>query len=125
MNAAKVQLVREVGRVVRDLRQRADALGAAVAPEAFPALLRDARHRLAAARDRLVDAAQQFRHYRQTLDGLFGRLDALGPLPTLRRGYAIAMKGARVVSSRVGLSVGDGLLLKFQDGDVICQVTSV
>lgn len=124
VRSAKADLVREGWRVVRDLRQRADGLGASLTPEALGGALAETRHRLASARARLLDAGRQFRRHREALDALFRRLDAVGPLPTLRRGYAIALRDAQVVSSASSLRVGDDLLLRFQDGDVGCRVTN-
>lgn len=124
LQSVKADLVREGWRVLRDLRQWTDGLGAALTPEALAGVLAETRHRLASSRARLLDAGRQFRRHREALDGLFRRLDAVGPLPTLRRGYAIALRDAQVVASARSLAVGDDLRLKFQDGDVGCRVTN-
>lgn len=60
------------------------------------------------------------------LDGYGGRLDALSPLRTLSRGYAVvfAESPTRVVQEAKGLSVGDRIQIRFQDGSVGAVVES-
>lgn len=50
-------------------------------------------------------------------------LDTLSPLKTLARGYAVAIKSGETVRKAEELNVGDGITLKFTDGDVDCKVT--
>lgn len=50
-------------------------------------------------------------------------LDTLSPLKTLARGYAVAVKSGETVRKAEELNVGDGITLKFTDGDVDCKVT--
>ena len=51
------------------------------------------------------------------------RLDALSPLKTLARGYAVAVKSGKTVRSVNEIEINDGITLKFTDGSVKCEVT--
>ena len=51
------------------------------------------------------------------------RLDALCPLKTLARGYAVAVKSGKTVRSVNEIEIDDGITLKFTDGSVKCKVT--
>ena len=51
------------------------------------------------------------------------RLDALSPLKTLARGYAVAVKSGKTVRSVNEIEINDGITLKFADGSVKCEVT--
>ena len=51
------------------------------------------------------------------------RLDALSPLKTLARGYAVAVKSGKTVRSVSEIEINDGITLKFADGSVKCEVT--
>ena len=51
------------------------------------------------------------------------RLDALSPLKTLARGYAVAVKSGKTVRSVNEIEINDGITLKFTDGSVKCKVT--
>jgi exodeoxyribonuclease VII large subunit len=53
----------------------------------------------------------------ESLDGLGDRLDAVSPLGTLRRGYAIVERDdGRVVTLARELCAGDPLVVRLQDG---------
>ena len=55
-----------------------------------------------------------------------GRLDALSPLATLRRGYAVPLDGSsRVLRSIAGFPVRSRFRLRVVDGEVGCRVTGV
>jgi exodeoxyribonuclease VII large subunit len=59
---------------------------------------------------------------RQRLLACAGKLDALSPLATLRRGYAVALSPEGRVLKRVGdFTVGDRFRLRVQDGQVECE----
>ena len=115
-------LRREVLRRLRDAQQRADGLGGALTPQILTARLEGVRHRLAAALTGLDEVRRFLQLRRQTLAAILGRLDALSPRTTLRRGFAIALKGEQVVATVAGLAAGDPLLVMLQDGDVECRV---
>lgn len=55
-----------------------------------------------------------------------GKLDMLSPLSVLGRGYALVKDDAdRLVIRAAGLSEGQDLSVRFEDGEVGCQVTKV
>ncbi|PUT42854.1 exodeoxyribonuclease VII large subunit [Legionella taurinensis] len=60
---------------------------------------------------------------RQTLSLQMSTLNAVSPLATLERGYAIATHQGRVVFSSGDVSSGDELTLRLSQGSLICQVT--
>lgn len=60
---------------------------------------------------------------RQQLSHIATRLDALSPLKTLSRGYAVAQSGEKTIKSAMALSKGDNLTVRFFDGTVNCEVT--
>lgn len=53
---------------------------------------------------------------------LCARLDALSPLKVMARGYSIALKNNKVVTSIDDLSAGDTVTVRFADGDKDCEV---
>jgi exodeoxyribonuclease VII large subunit len=116
-------LVREIAARLRDLQQRTDVRGAALVPATLTARIAGSRHGLHAARAGLLAVRQRLQRHRQALESALARLDALSPLATLRRGFAIAVRGERVVASVAGVAAGDPLLVLLQDGDVECRVT--
>jgi exodeoxyribonuclease VII large subunit len=59
---------------------------------------------------------------RQRLLACGGKLDALSPLATLRRGYAVAVSAeGRVLSKVADFREGDRFALRVQDGRVACE----
>ncbi len=58
------------------------------------------------------------------LAGLEGRLEALSPLSTLKRGYSVVLdeKTGRVVSSYAQLKIGDDVRLVLSVGGALCKV---
>lgn len=58
------------------------------------------------------------------LSAASGRLDAVSPLAVLGRGYAIATKGGKAVTSRKQVKKGDALSVRVADGTIDCEVTS-
>lgn len=90
--------------------------------------IEQARERLltyAARADQAVSRAVGSRHEHCRV--LVGKLQALSPLATLSRGYAVAQKmpGLRVVTSYRHLGPGDRFKLILREGGAICQVDSV
>lgn len=60
---------------------------------------------------------------RKTLGSAAGKLDALSPLQTLSRGYAIPVKSdGTVIRSAKTMKSGDEFTLKLKDGDADCVV---
>lgn len=113
-------LRRSVHRCRHRLESRAERLhrgiGGVIEPTAARVLGR--RERLAAAmRARL--AARRAR-----MESASGRLDALSPLATLRRGYAVPLDpSGRVLRNVAGFPRGSSFDLRVVDGRVACRVT--
>lgn len=59
---------------------------------------------------------------RISLDNCIGKLEVLNPLLTIKRGYAVARTGGKVVSSAKNLKKDDELELEFKDGKVNTRV---
>lgn len=57
------------------------------------------------------------------ISALSSKLEGLNPLKVLSRGYAVAEKGEKVVTSKTQLSSGDKFTVEFQDGKVTATVT--
>ena len=115
-------LARGLTARLRDARLRADALGTALSPASLAVRASAARHRLTAAHAGLRAFVPRLLHHRQTLDAARARLETLSPLATFRRGFAVALKGGRVLTSVAGVAAGDSFLMLLQDGDVECRV---
>ncbi len=77
--------------------------------------------------DRMTRAARErARLQRQRMLGLAGHLEALSPLASLRRGYAVATDGdGRLVRDASALSPGDRLSVQLQHGRVGATVDEV
>jgi len=72
----------------------------------------------------LVD--RKLERWRSRIEGLAGRLDALSPLGTLRRGYAVPLsEEGRVLRGIEAFAPGDSVRLRVVDGRVGCEVTEV
>ena len=61
----------------------------------------------------------------QELVRIVARLDALSPLKTLSRGFAVAQSGDNIIKSAKALSKGDNLTIRFFDGSVNCEVSQI
>jgi exodeoxyribonuclease VII large subunit len=93
----------------------------------------DARHRLALVRTRLAtrdgQLAAALTRQRHRADARFralaARLDGLSPLAVLSRGYAVCWDDARtrIVRDAATLTIGDGLRVTLERGEVCCAVT--
>lgn len=57
------------------------------------------------------------------ISALSSKLEGLNPLKVLSRGYAVAEKGGKVVTSKAQLSSGDKFTVEFQDGKIAATVT--
>ena len=63
---------------------------------------------------------------RQRLMGAEGKLDALSPLATLKRGYSVARTGdGQVLRSVRDFVKGDRFMLRVSDGEVIAETTEL
>lgn len=69
---------------------------------------------------------RRLERWRSRVERLAGRLEALSPLGTLRRGYAVPLsEGGRVLRRRGDFSPGERVRLRVVDGRVGCEVTDV
>lgn len=67
------------------------------------------------------------RHSRERILGLLGKLEALGPVGTLKRGFSVslALPSEKVVTSIRQVNKGDLLKIKLSDGFFISQVKEI
>jgi exodeoxyribonuclease VII large subunit len=109
---------RALARGLTDLRMR---LGSGVR-----SVHQDLQRRLGHARTDLEAAARDaIRSRRERLGLAAGRLDALSPLATLRRGYAVALDdGGHVLRGVDEFATGMAVRLRVADGNVNCRVES-
>ena len=111
------------------LRERARSLAAAggrLSPEGLRSEVGESRERLARMGRRLRDSVVRWLAGRsERLDSAADRLDAVSPLGTLRRGYAIVEHpdGGVVTRSRA-VRVSDPLVVRLQDGRLHVHVES-
>jgi exodeoxyribonuclease VII large subunit len=58
---------------------------------------------------------------------LMGKLEALGPLSTLRRGFSVSLKlpGENVISSVASLKTGDRIKTRLQDGYLLSKIEDI
>ena len=61
----------------------------------------------------------------EKLKGLVGRTHSLSPLAVLSRGYAVVSKDGKALKNTEGVSVGDEVELRLQNGKLIAEVTQV
>ncbi|MBO5913339.1 MAG: exodeoxyribonuclease VII large subunit [Clostridia bacterium] len=77
-------------------------------------------------KSRLDNAAKMQLDIREfNLANTITKLDTLNPAKTLLRGFSIAEKEGKAISSVESLSVGDNIKIKFSDGTVDCLINSV
>ena len=106
----------------RELRERLDAVRAALARGAGAALER-ARSSLTRDRERLDRApALLVERKRAGLEGLAGRLQALSPRKTLARGYAIVRTDNGIVYSSTELESGSRVDVELAEGEFGARV---
>jgi exodeoxyribonuclease VII large subunit len=94
---------------------------------AIEGCLYEPRDRATQASRELVDAmSRRVADRRSALSALAGRLNALSPLATLERGYAVA-RGAdgRSLASVRDIAEGDSFALRLRDGEVDATATRV
>jgi exodeoxyribonuclease VII large subunit len=82
--------------------------------------------RLASITHRLQARTEQlFERRRMRLESCAGRLDALSPLATFRRGYAaVFAEDGRSISDARGVEAGDGVEVRMRDGSFAARVES-
>ncbi len=111
---------------LRVLRQRLDDASDRAVSAAL-SCVDDRRKRLveeaASYEERSVE--RLFRLKEEKLKGLVGRTHSLSPLAVLSRGYAVASKDGKALKNTEGVSVGDEVELRLQNGKLIAEVTQV
>ncbi len=85
------------------------------------------RRRVAHLEERLLDAmGTALDRRRRAVDGLRQRLQALGPMEVLRRGYALALDGeGRILRSVDSFKPGMEFTVRLKDGRVAAKARSV
>lgn len=108
-----------VAPVLEDVRKDLRAIAAGMA-SALGRRVRDGRRELArVSRDVSARATRNVERRRARFRAVAGRVEALSPLATLARGYAVARTPDGTAISRVAqLAVGDRFALRLLDGDV-------
>jgi len=114
-SAAAEQAVPNLGDLVRQVRRLGTDLR-----EAGVAQVEAARERLVEAGSRIARAAAvPIERRRLELAGMAGRLNALSPLATLQRGYAVLQDVAgHTIMSIDGVAAGENVVDRLQDGRV-------
>jgi exodeoxyribonuclease VII large subunit len=109
-----------------DLVRQLQRLGAGLR-NAGVAQVEGSRERLASAGVGMVRAATRpIERRRLTLQGMAGRLNALSPLGTLARGYAVITdEGGRAITSAQQVTAGDVIQARFRDGRVVADARRV
>ncbi len=111
---------------IRERRKAVAVAGVRLSPAGLQDDVRDAGERLGKVGRGLRDfTARALARCSDRLDGLGDRLDAVSPLGTLRRGYAIVERGdGRVVTQIQAVQVSDPLVVRLQDGRLHVHVSS-
>ncbi|WP_028128909.1 exodeoxyribonuclease VII large subunit [Selenomonas sp. AE3005] len=115
--ALKAQLTRQMQKEIADRRWRLENLLASRALRNPQQLLAEKRQRL----DYLLENLQAqlslgLQGKKHRLDILLNRLSAINPTAVLRRGFALAVKGDKIVSSVHDVALDDELMLTLADG---------
>ena len=63
-------------------------------------------------------------HSQQQLINHAGKLDALSPLATLKRGFSIATKNQKVLHNAKEIKIGDEISVQLMEGNIDCVVTA-
>lgn len=114
-----VPVLRELQHVTRDLGERLRSAAIEPVRAARPAL-REVARRCANAATRIVE------HRRLAMNACAGKLEALSPLATMARGYAVVTSdGRHAVTSAGALATGDALHVRFRDGRAEARVERV
>lgn len=115
--------LRRTGGSVTEPRRRILDLAHLTLTRLGRGLLEPRSRRLAAGRDDLTrNMKNRMQARRETLFRVSGRMDALSPLATLRRGYSVPLDASgRVLRSVRDFSVGREFELRVVDGRVRCE----
>jgi len=114
MNALLADKQSRLERLEHRLRQQSPAQQLALHQQRRTEL----EHRLAQAADRLISTKEQ------NLARAAGLLDAVSPLATLARGYAVAMKkNGTVITAAAQAEPGEAIEILLKHGRLVCVVT--
>ncbi len=127
LDELELRLSRALHAQLRTRQARLDTLRARLHGQSPKRQLAALQQRLASDRRRLRTAMpQRLEQERQRLTGLARALDAVSPLATLGRGYAIAQdSGGRVIRKASEVSVGDDVQVRLGEGRLECRVEGV
>ncbi len=126
LEAVRGRLARALRRQTERRRHRLDAAGIRLS-RAARGILQPHRHRLERVAGALEGAMRrEIQLRRERLARAAGQVDALSPLSTLRRGYAVPLApGGRVLRRCAEFEPGSAFDLRVVDGRVRCDVQGV
>src|SRR5207245_11586862 len=106
------------GGTVANARDRIAALGSRLRPEAMAGRVHDARQRLDAAGSALGREVERFRAgVRERLGAVLARLEAVSPIATIARGFAVVSRRDGELVDRVdAVRPGDPIGIRVSDG---------
>lgn len=112
--------------VLAELARQVQAMGAALG-DTMVERLAEARERLAVAAGSLTSGAERLvERRRASIETLGGRLHALSPLATMRRGFAaVGDADGHAITSARQVSAGDRLQIRLRDGAIAARAESV
>ncbi len=120
-------LLEQMGSALRERRTALGTLVDRLSPRALRREIGEDRTRLTRASRTLVERIRGILVRREDgLVALQARLEAVGPMATLRRGYAIIEReGGRVLTRTADVAPGDVLTVRLQDGKLRVHVASI
>jgi exodeoxyribonuclease VII large subunit len=123
LRAAQVRIMRALWTALERKEERLEYLQKNISAKRMYSLARDARQRLDYLSQSL-DAAQgkKMSDLQSRLEVAEGRLLAVGPLATLKRGYAIARTGKGLILQSQDAQPGEEIELILWKGRMRCQV---
>ena len=127
LDELELRLSRALHAQLQTRQARLDTLRARLHGQSPKRQLAALQQRLASDRRRLRAAMpQRLEQEHQRLAGLARALDAVSPLATLGRGYAIVQdSGGRVIRKASEVSVGDDVQVRLGEGRLECRVEGV
>ncbi|MDX1567277.1 MAG: exodeoxyribonuclease VII large subunit [Longimicrobiales bacterium] len=125
LRGIRPRLVRSLRGMVERRWQRADESHARLG-RAAERYLAPRREKVSRGRDRLArEIRAVIEGKRHRLGALAGRVEALSPLSTLQRGYAVPRADGRVLRRTSDFQEGDRFVLHVVDGEIESRVTGV
>lgn len=90
-------------------------------------LIRDLEHKLKASQNVLQNSIQyNIQNQLKTLGNLAGKLDALSPLATLQRGFAIVTaENKKIIHNSKQVKAGETIDVRLSEGSLHCKVESI